>query len=217
MKADLLLTDAPYGVSIVKGATVGGDKPFGSTRGKAKNAILEARKYAEIIGDDTTDTARESYFICKDYSNIQIMFGGNYFTDFLPPSRCWLVWDKGVAKEAFFAQVELAWCSKDGNAKLYRHLWSGLVREGDRATEGASRMHPTQKPVGMLAEIIKDFTKENDTVLDCFGGSGATLIACEQTNRKCRMMELDEHYCEVIIKRWEQLTGEKAELIERAD
>ena len=216
VKAELLLTDPPYGVKIVRGKTIGGDKPFGSTKGEVKNGnqiIQKVNIYAPIIGDETTDTAKKNYEIAKDFSNIQIIFGGNYFTDFLPPSRCWLVWDKGVPKESFFAQVELAWCSKDGNAQLYKYLWSGLCREGDRQTEGVSRMHPTQKPVGMLAEILKDFTKENDNVLDCFGGSGSTLIACEQQNRRCFMIELDPHYCDVILQRWEQFTGKKAEKI----
>jgi len=74
-------------------------------------------------------------------------------------------------------------------------------------------VHPTQKPVGMLKSILIDFTKEGDTVLDTFGGSGSTLIACEETGRKCRMMELEPLYCDVIIERWEKLTGKKAEKI----
>ena len=211
-KAQLLLTDPPYGVQIVKGAKVGGDKPFGSTRGEAKNAILKARQYAPIIGDDTTDSARSNFEIAKNYTENQIIFGGNYFTDFLPPSRCWIIWDKEVPKDSFFAQVEMAWCSKDGNAKIYKYLWSGLCREGDRKTELKGRVHPTQKPVGMLADILKDFSKENDSILDSFGGSGSTLIACEQLNRKCYMCELDPHYCDVIIQRWETFTGRKAVL-----
>lgn len=225
-KADLVLTDPPYGVNIVQHETVGGDKPFGrtrrddgapikmgATRGEAKNAILKARRYIPIKGDETTETAKLNYEIVKELSAQQIIFGGNYFTDFLPPSRCWIVWDKGVPKEAFFAPVELAWCSKDGNAKLYKHLWSGICRQGDRAVEGKARMHPTQKPVGLLAEILKDFTKENDVILDCFGGSGSTLMACEQTERSCYMIEFEAHYCDVIIKRWETLTGETAVLV----
>lgn len=216
-EAELLLTDPPYGVSIVKGAKVGGDKPFGSARGKARNAILEARKYAPIIGDNTTETAKKCFEIAKEHTKTQIIFGGNYFTEFLPPSRCWIVWDKVVPKESFFAQVELAWCSKDGNAKIYKQLWSGLCREGERETEGKQRMHPTQKPVGMLGEIIKDFTNEFDNILDCFGGSGSTLIACEQLNRRCFMAELDPHYIDIIIDRWEQYTGEKAILLKSGD
>ena len=62
----------------------------------------------------------------------------------------------------------------------------------------------------MLADILKDFSEENDSILDCFGGSGSTLIACEQLNRTCYMCELDPHYCSVIIQRWENLTGGKA-------
>lgn len=231
MKANLLLTDPPYGIDIVKveGGKIGGDKPFGSTHGKhtkpalgkvhgdkKKNAvILESREYMPIIGDDTTETAEKNYLICKDLTENQIIFGGNYFTDFLYPSRCWIVWNK--KNTGSFADAELAWTSFDKVVKLYDFLWNGLVREGNRDVEGKTRVHPTQKPVGMIAKILEDFTKENDTVLDCFGGSGSTLIACEQTNRKCRMMELEPHYCEVIIKRWENLTGEKAELIERND
>ena len=66
------------------------------------------------------------------------------------------------------------------------------------------------KPVGLFAYLIKNSTKEGDAVLDTFGGSGTTLIACEQLNRKCYMMELDPHYCDVIIARWEKLTGKEA-------
>ena len=158
--------------------------------------------------DDSTDTARAAYEVFKDLSEDQIIFGGNYFTDFLPPSSCWLVWDK--ENTGNFADAELAWTSFDKAVRLYRWMWNGMSRKGDHKTEGRARVHPTQKPVGMLAEILKDFSEEDDLILDCFGGSGSTLIACEQLNRQCRMMELDPHYCDVIIQRWENLTGEKA-------
>ena len=222
-KADMVFTDPPYGVNIVQGATVGGDKPFGTLRsdkgapvhfGKTRRpesrVIVPATRYAPIIGDTSTETARKAYEIAKDFSDMQIFFGGNYFTDFLPPSRCWIVWDKGVPDKAFFAPVELAWVSKDANAKLYKFLWSGLCREGDRKIEGKKRIHPTQKPVGLCADILKDFTDDNASVLDLFGGSGSTLIACEQLDRVCYMCELDPKYCDVIIKRYENLTGQKA-------
>lgn len=97
--------------------------------------------------------------------------------------------------------------------KLYHFLWNGLCREGSREVEGKTRVHPTQKPVGMIGDILKDFTKENDNILDMFGGSGSTLIACEQLGRKCYMCELDEHYCDVILTRWENLTGKEAVLL----
>ena len=73
--------------------------------------------------------------------------------------------------------------------------------------------HATPKPIALCSRAIKSSSRENETVLDVFGGSGSTLIACEQLNRKSYTMELDEHYCDVIITRWENLTGKKAELI----
>ena len=73
--------------------------------------------------------------------------------------------------------------------------------------------HPTMKPVRLIGRLIKNSSKLGDTILDTFGGSGTTMIAAEQLGRKCYMMELDPHYCDVIIARWEKLTGKKAEKI----
>ena len=196
VKAQLLLTDPPYGIDVVQNRQVGGGK------------IAKCNQYSAIIGDDTTDTARASYDVALTCTENQIIFGGKYFTDFLPPSRCWVVWDK--QNTGNFADAELAWTSFDKGVRLYHFMWNGLCREGSREVEGKTRVHPTQKPVGMLADILKDFSEENDSILDCFGGSGSTLIACEQLNRKCYMVELDPKYCDVIVDRWEKFTGEKA-------
>lgn len=199
-KARLLLTDPPYGIDVVQSEKIGADN------------IVKANQYAPIIGDETTDTARASYDVAITCTDNQIIFGGNYFTDFLKPSRCWIVWDK--QNTGNFADAELAWTSFDKGVRLYQFLWNGLFRSGSRQVEGKKRFHPTQKPVGMLADILNDFSEENDKILDQFGGSGSTLIACEQLNRKCYMCELDPHYCDVIIQRWENLTGKQAELLE---
>ena len=76
-----------------------------------------------------------------------------------------------------------------------------------------NELHPTMKPIELIANALLNSTKKNDAVLDTFGGSGSTMIACEQTGRKCYMCELDPHYVDVIIDRWETLTGKKAEKI----
>lgn len=206
----LFLSDPPYGVDIVKGNSVGGNSPvtIGHVGG---GKIVKTNSYIPIKGDDTTETARENYDIISQITDNQIIFGGNYFTDFLPPRACWLVWDK--ENTGNFADVEMAWTSFNKGAKLYRWLWNGLCRKGERSVEGKSRVHPTQKPVGLMGEILKDFSKEGDTILDCFGGSGSTLIACEQLNRQCFMMEYEPHYIDVIIERWENFTGGKAVLL----
>lgn len=207
-KAVLYLSDPPYGIDVVQNDKIGGDKAFGKVGGKN---IVSANTYMAIKGDDTTETAQMNYDIVSQITDNQIIFGGNYFTDFLPPKACWIVWDK--ENTGNFADVELAWTSFDKGAKLYKWLWNGLCRKGERSVEGKTRVHPTQKPVGLMGEILKDFSKENDIILDCFGGSGSTLIACEQLNRNCFMMEYEPHYIDVIISRWEQFTGEKAVLL----
>lgn len=210
----LFLSDPPYGVDIVKGNSVGGNSPvtIGHVGG---GKIVKTNSYIPIKGDDTTETAQENYDIISQITDNQIIFGGNYFTDFLPPRACWLVWDK--ENTGNFADVEMAWTSFNKGAKLYRWLWNGLCRKGERSVEGKSRVHPTQKPVGLMGEILKDFSKEGDTILDCFGGSGSTLIACEQLSRQCFMMEYEPHYIDVIIERWENFTGQKAVLLNGND
>lgn len=207
----LVLTDPPYGIDIVKGNSVGGSGKthFGHVGG---GKIVKTNEYIPIKGDNTTDTARDFYGACVS-AGIEnyILFGGNYFTDFLSPKACWIVWDK--ENTGNFADVELAWTSFNKGAKLYKWLWNGLCRKGERSVEGKTRVHPTQKPVGLIGEILKDFSKEGENIFDGFGGSGSTLIACEQTNRNCFMIEYEPHYIDVIIDRWEQFTGEKAVLL----
>ncbi len=99
-----------------------------------------------------------------------------------------------------------------GNMRLraYQELGWKEVTVIDFNRPKKSEEHPTMKPIGLFAYLIQNSTKEGDSVLDTFGGSGTTLIACEQLHRRCYMMELDPHYCDVIIARWEKLTGKEA-------
>jgi DNA modification methylase len=194
-KADMVFTDPPYGISVVQGKKVGGDKSFGTVGG---GKIVKSKTYSEIIGDDTTDTAREFYDTCISLGMENfIIWGGNYFTDFLPPSMCWIVWDK--ENTGNFADVELAWTSFDKAAKLYKWQWNGMIRKGDKNIEGKTRVHPTQKPVGLFGDIFNDF--EFKICFDGFLGSGSTMVASHQFKRKCYGMELDPKYCQVIIDR----------------
>lgn len=191
-KADMVFTDPPYGISIV------GDNGKVGAGNLAKNRV-----YSKVIADDTTETAEKAYKILKSYSNRLIIWGGNYFVNFLDFSDGWIIWDKrGDMNSNNFADGEMAWCSFHTPVRIYKQVWNGMIREG----EHENRFHPTQKPVKMLGDILKDFTKSNESILDVFGGSGSTLIACEQLGRKCYMMELDPKYCDVTRKRWWKLT-----------
>lgn len=208
-KVDLALTDPPYGIDVVKRKEHGRD-------GIGGNNIASCNHYAKVYGDESTDTARKAWAAFKALAKELAIFGGNYFTDFLPPSRCWLVWDK-VNGESDFADVELAWASIDKSARLFRHVWHGMTREGDRAAEGTTRLHPTQKPVGLLTAIVEKLFPDAQTILDPFGGSGSTLIAADRLGKRCLMMELSPEYVDVILARWETFTGKTAQLITPGD
>lgn len=200
-KIDLVLTDPPYGIDIV-----GKDERIG-----------KSKFYKQVKGDTDTKTAFEFFKVCQMlYVENYIIFGGNYFTDFLLPSRCWLIWDKQNGTTDF-ADFEMVWTSFNKPSRLYRHLWNGCCRAGDSRSEGRKRVHPTQKPVNLLEKILSKFSEENQNIFDGFGGSGSTLIACEKTRRNCFMIEYENFYIDIIISRWENFTGQKAELVGKLD
>ena len=103
----------------------------------------------------------------------------------------------------------MAWVkSKWASVRIFRHLWKGLIKASEH---GQKRVHPTQKPVA-LVEWVFEYYRDINTVLDLFGGSGSTLIAAERQGKQAFLMELTPHYCDVIVKRWEEFTGQKARL-----
>ena len=141
----------------------------------------------------------------------------NAFHDAGLKRRSVIIWHKTSGGFGdFMAQYMNAYepCIYGSNGEAVN--WYGATNEKtvwDMDKEKKCDLHPTMKPIELVGRAIKNSSKKDDVVLDCFGGSGSTLIACEQLNRKCYMCELDPHYCDVIIQRWENSTGEKAKLL----
>lgn len=186
-KADMVFTDPPYGMSAV-----------------SKSGVLSKNYKSDIMNDDTTDVAKES-FNCIQSIGIgkQVFWGANYYSSALPDATCWLVWNKNNGQSDQM-DAELAWTN-----------FKGVTRMFTQASEKKGRVHPTQKPVSLAEWCFDRWVAKS--VLDLFGGSGSTLIACEKTNRKCFMMELDPHYCDVILSRWEKYSGKEATLCQQVD
>jgi DNA modification methylase len=143
-----------------------------------------------------------------------VVWGGNSFTDSLPVSRSWAVWDKAASEEGgnWFSDFELAWTNINMAQFKIRHIHQGMIVEGAKE----DKVHPTQKPVAMIEKFFDRIMKSHkgnprlDSIVDIFLGSGSTLIACEKTNRRCFGMEIDPHYIDVAIMRWEKITGDNA-------
>ena len=203
-KIDLCYTDPPYGINEK------GDR----SKRKGSKSLSDGVQYQDFK-DDSIDYAVEAYQIVEGVLQIprQVWWGANYYCHALPQSNNWFVWDKRVEDKQKDTQsdCELAWIKSTwSSVRIFRHLWKGLIKGSEH---GQKRVHPTQKPVA-LAEWSFDYFRTVKTVLDLFGGSGSTLIACEKTSRQCYMMEFEPHYCDVIVKRWENYTGKTAVLSE---
>lgn len=196
-RVNLVLTDPPYGMKRLSAE--------GFTHGRSRNCWIPPSSYPQLLNDDSQDTARKHYTLIKQLAPRIIMWGGQYFAHFLPVSGGWIFWDK-VTGNNDFSDGELAWCSFGKRVRKYTHLWNGVCRQGKRAYNPIPRVHPTQKPVELHMQILEDFTQPDDVILDCFGGSGTTLIACQLTGRTCYMMEISPEYCDVITNRYQTLT-----------
>lgn len=187
--ADILLTDPPYGI--------GAD----THQGKQENGW---KQYGNS-GWDVEKPDSGWWSIGQQLTRHQIVWGGNYFTDVLPPSQGWLVWDKGQ-RDFSLADGELAWTSFDRALRIKTISRAAAMKDG--------KVHPTQKSVELIQwciELADDHGKSRfAAVLDLFGGSGTTLIACEGMSRKAFLMELSPHYCDVIVRRWQDFTGKQA-------
>lgn len=181
---DLLVTDPPYGI--------GADKKMKKQSGTQYGRSLAVKR---DYGDTDWDSSVVELGVILGYIDMAkyaVVFGGNYYH--LPPSACWLVWDK-VNGENNFADCELAWTNYPGAVRIYRHMWNGMLRK-----DGEDRQHPTQKPLHLMRWAIGKSPK-SELVIDPFMGSGTTLRAAKDLGRKAIGIELNERYCEIAARR----------------
>lgn len=187
IKADWVITDPPYGISV-------GDLSF--TNGAVKLGKATRRDYTKTEKSwDNDRISKDTIQQMLDCSKEQIIFGGNYYTDILKPTKSWVVWDKrsGNDSRLDFADCELAWCSK-GVARVFRYMYNGMLQDDMRNKD--YRFHPTQKPTQLWVMLLNFYTKEGDLILDPFAGSQSLRIACHKLKRHYIGAELDKEYYE---------------------
>ena len=172
-KVDAVVTDPPYGI--------------GEHGGAQRNRGAKGYSKHENLGwDNFTPDAKYFEEILK-HGSVQVIWGGNYFSDKLPPSMGWLYWQKKMGGD--FSDGELAWTSR-----------KAAVREFTKCPKGMDRTHPCEKPVQLMEWCI-DYTKTNNSILDPFMGSGTTGVACMNLGRKFIGIELERKYFDIACER----------------
>ena len=211
----MVFIDPPYGMNL--------DTDFSSMKNHLdfakEKGFVGGKKYDAGIVDDFSPKMIE--MALRLNADEVFLWGADYYAELIENRNngAWFVWDKRAngnddieedysSDKMYGSCFELCWSKKKHKRDIARVKWAGVF--GVEQEPDKKRFHPTQKPVGLSAWFIDKYSNAGQTVLDLFGGSGSTLIACEQLNRTCYMMELDPKYVDVIIKRWEDFTGEKA-------
>ena len=211
-KADMVFTDPPYLMNFEGNVHADGSKSFNAVHGKIKNDNMSREEGDQFISkmfEMIKEYNKGAYYVCFYRLGLDYIFRA--LDKLNNRYKALIIWNKGnhtLSNSDYMSKYEpivYGWFSS--------HLFYGDRKNFDiwdieRTSQTA--LHPTLLPFHLVVEAIKNSSKIEDLVLDLFGGSGTTLVAAEQTKRTCYMMELDPKYCDVIIKRWENLTGEKA-------
>jgi DNA modification methylase len=210
-KADMVFTDPPYNVDY---SNIDRPKPSKKDLGKIKNDVMSVEDFGGFVLKilinlyEATKTDSSLYFWYASASASAIL---NAFDQSEWERNQEVIWKKPM----LLGRGKYQWAHEPCIFAIKGHPW--FTEDRTKTTvwdfggyDKSKNMHPTQKPVFLPEEAIGNSSKIGETVLDLFLGSGSTLIACEKTNRRCFGMELDEHYCDVIISRFEEYTGKKA-------
>lgn len=214
--ADMVFTDPPYNVDYGNAAK---DKMRGNTRTIMNDNLGDG--FAQFLYDSCVNmltVCKGAIYVCMSSSELHTL--QKAFVDAGGKWSTFVIWAKNtftLGRADYQRQYEpILYGWKQGAD----HFWCGARDQGDVWFVNKpvrNELHPTMKPVELVERAIQNSSKSRDIVLDCFGGSGTTLIACEKANRQCRMIELDPKYVDVIVKRWEEFTGQKAELLPAPD
>ena len=218
-KVRSILTDPPYGVAYVenkahfkKEAAPGAamDKPIANDQLQTDEQYRDfTRKWLEAVAPHLA-SYNQTYIFNSDLMMCALRAGMKEAQFYYSQMIIWIKNSVVVGRKDYLPQHEVIAYGWYGRHKMERAKSKSVIFHPRPAV---SRLHPTQKPIGLLRKLLLDSTKIGDIVYDPFGGSGSTLIACEHLQRRCVMVELDAQYCSTIIERWEKISGKKAQKI----
>jgi DNA modification methylase len=216
-KADMVFTDPPYNMDFTGGIHADGSKSFNAKHGGIKNDKMSKTEAKDFF--DAINAVIYAYCVGAFYITFYRLGIGEYWKSLERTNlkvRSLIIWDKGnhtLSNSDYMSKYEPIFYGWTGDNHNFYGGNNGMDIWDIKRT-AKNDLHPTMKPVELIEKALEDASKPNNVVLDLFGGSGSTLIACEKLGRKARLMELDPKYCDVIVKRWEDFTGKKAILAE---
>lgn len=190
---DLAIVDPPYGISYA--------------RGKNGYGVNQNRPTSDNVKWDKETPSLEYFNELFRISKNQIIWGGNYFTDKIPVSKCWIVWNKinNTENKSVFADAELCWTSFKKVVKMFTLRTLGFISD----TKDVNRIHPTQKPTELYKWILENYAKQGDKILDTHLGSGSIAIACHDYGFELTACELDTEYYKKAIQRIKNHTNQQ--------
>ena len=193
-RADMVFNDPPYGMRL--------DTDYSGIMDRGK-------KYEAVIGDDSDwDYSRTDFFDCQE----QFYWGADYYRNTLPTGGSWFVWDKQISDHDGLSHTgslfELCWSKAEHKREIIKAPYFRFY-----GMDTKTRLHPTQKPEKLYSWFIDKFSKESMIIVDLFAGSGTTIIAAHNLNRRCYAMEISEKYGAVILERFYTATGITPELV----
>ena len=204
-KADVVFSDPPYGMGL--DTDYSDMENENSTLGKKKGKRYAAG-HVDTFTPELITTVFKNFGYCKEI----FLWGADYYAEMLENKNegSWIVWDKRSNEwdkdttetfdKMFGSCFELCWSKAKHKRDIARVKWAGVY--GTETEFDKKRFHPTQKPIKLIKYFLSRYAKENEVIVDLYGGSGSTLIAAEELDMRARVMELDPHYCDVIRKRW---------------
>lgn len=188
---DLAIVDPPYGI--------------GATWSKSRKDRFY--KNGALHSYQNEDAPCEEYFAeLFRVSKNQVIWGANYFTNYLPPTNAWIIWDKDRnAAVTFMSEAEMAWTSFSKVCRIAKYRWDGAKK-----CEETTKVHPHQKPVKLYKWILENYAKKGDKILDTYLGSGSIAIACHYLGFDLTACEIDKDYYQAAMKRIKEQTAQKA-------
>jgi DNA modification methylase len=218
-KADMVFTDPPWNVNYGENLANGKYKDR-----KIINDSMSTEDFKSFINQSFISLKNSSKEGCMTYIVMSAQEWGNLMLTLKENDYHWsstIIWNKSsliISRKDYHTKYEPIWYGwLNGESRLKPLKDRKQSDVWDIQKPSSSKLHPTTKPIELVERAVINSSYEKNIIIDVFLGSGSTLIACEKTNRKCYGMEIDPHYCDVIVKRWEEFSGKKAERVERAE